>query len=775
MGELSKQLAQRALDRLDGRITALQEAGIAVGLLAAQLQHAQQLFRQDRTFETHAMCQELLNVAADLAVGKEDEATLPQRVAAIVEQFVAPSAQESADVAEAPEAPEASDSQDTDEPQPLDATPEMIAEHDLMHEEPESALFQLQADDEEDLPSTAQFFPAPAKRHSTTPGRQVSAHEDKPSAADDVEQSMPESHEQTPASADVSASEVPSSALSSQLREGLEDITRSLQRIPDAETIAQATSAALGAQWQEAVGNLLQVVQEMGAQAAEDRALLRESMQHFGQEIEGLRQDSGPAAQPDEQPVYFDAMSDADGIQADVGVVHLDAAGDDELPHGGGDETQEDAAVHADGHDTEASLAAIAEEAEDIAVEHLDEASETLADDAEEAAVESYPVENLDRDAVMDVWDEKDIAAASGSQESESGQAVEDSPGDNDQASVEQAMHQDVEPGTEAPADDTAGDDAVSSGKVSANDKPADHVAEHDLVAEDASSDDAHATDMSQEGPDWDEEAETMVDANSIDNDQDVADTVPEAIPDAAAAEALNAGHEEIDHQEPEAAAEHASCAGASDDSPVQHDADDEDPFADTDEADAPHASSAAQDSVALDVDSREVAEMSMTQFARALQQSENQESAAASSPAGPGISDTAIGRILDGTEDAVAPEAEDALSADEDPDTDRTLRASTDSQPAGHALQQGSSAAAPAVAGGESPRVLKEQVRGVVMECINEVFDDPQVQQKLFAVLALEAATNPSALGELTGIRHFLAQELQRVAAEQRESSPSL
>jgi hypothetical protein len=62
---------------------------------------------------------------------------------------------------------------------------------------------------------------------------------------------------------------------------------------------------------------------------------------------------------------------------------------------------------------------------------------------------------------------------------------------------------------------------------------------------------------------------------------------------------------------------------------------------------------------------------------------------------------------------------------------------------------------------------VDREVVRNEVIRLLPELLEDEAVRQKLFAVLAMEAVTQPSALGELTGLRAFLRQELDRVAED--------
>ncbi|TVR41200.1 MAG: hypothetical protein EA402_13110 [Planctomycetota bacterium] len=70
--------------------------------------------------------------------------------------------------------------------------------------------------------------------------------------------------------------------------------------------------------------------------------------------------------------------------------------------------------------------------------------------------------------------------------------------------------------------------------------------------------------------------------------------------------------------------------------------------------------------------------------------------------------------------------------------------------------------------------KVSEDQLRELFTRQLLTVLDLPEVREKLFGVLALEAAVNPSALAELTGIRSFLKRELERVAAERASASSS-
>ena len=88
-----------------------------------------------------------------------------------------------------------------------------------------------------------------------------------------------------------------------------------------------------------------------------------------------------------------------------------------------------------------------------------------------------------------------------------------------------------------------------------------------------------------------------------------------------------------------------------------------------------------------------------------------------------------------------------------------------------------GGSAASALAGAAEQPRVVTspfakhavsdERIRAIIQEQLLELLDSETVQQKLFAVLALEVAVNPSALAELTGVRAFLKSELERVAKQ--------
>ena len=73
-----------------------------------------------------------------------------------------------------------------------------------------------------------------------------------------------------------------------------------------------------------------------------------------------------------------------------------------------------------------------------------------------------------------------------------------------------------------------------------------------------------------------------------------------------------------------------------------------------------------------------------------------------------------------------------------------------------------------PVVAATPSPTadhaVSDERIRGIIQEQLLAALDSPAVQQKIFAMLALEAAVNPSALAELSGVRAFLKSEMERI-----------
>lgn len=57
-----------------------------------------------------------------------------------------------------------------------------------------------------------------------------------------------------------------------------------------------------------------------------------------------------------------------------------------------------------------------------------------------------------------------------------------------------------------------------------------------------------------------------------------------------------------------------------------------------------------------------------------------------------------------------------------------------------------------------------EDDVRRMVRRMLPELLAEEPVKQKLFLILAVEAITRPSALGELTGLRRFLSEELERI-----------
>jgi hypothetical protein len=73
-----------------------------------------------------------------------------------------------------------------------------------------------------------------------------------------------------------------------------------------------------------------------------------------------------------------------------------------------------------------------------------------------------------------------------------------------------------------------------------------------------------------------------------------------------------------------------------------------------------------------------------------------------------------------------------------------------------------------PVVAATSSPTadhaVGDERIRRIIQEQLLAALDSPAVQQKIFAMLALEVAVNPSALAELSGVRAFLKSEMERI-----------
>lgn len=57
-----------------------------------------------------------------------------------------------------------------------------------------------------------------------------------------------------------------------------------------------------------------------------------------------------------------------------------------------------------------------------------------------------------------------------------------------------------------------------------------------------------------------------------------------------------------------------------------------------------------------------------------------------------------------------------------------------------------------------------EDDVRRMVRRMLPELLAEEPVKQKLFLILAVEAITRPSALGELTGLRRFLSEEIERI-----------
>lgn len=57
-----------------------------------------------------------------------------------------------------------------------------------------------------------------------------------------------------------------------------------------------------------------------------------------------------------------------------------------------------------------------------------------------------------------------------------------------------------------------------------------------------------------------------------------------------------------------------------------------------------------------------------------------------------------------------------------------------------------------------------EDDVRRMVRRMLPELLTEEPVKQKLFLILAVEAITRPSALGELTGLRRFLSEEIERI-----------
>lgn len=72
------------------------------------------------------------------------------------------------------------------------------------------------------------------------------------------------------------------------------------------------------------------------------------------------------------------------------------------------------------------------------------------------------------------------------------------------------------------------------------------------------------------------------------------------------------------------------------------------------------------------------------------------------------------------------------------------------------------------------APAPTRAWLREALREELPELLRDEEVRQALFAVFATEAVARPSALGELTGLRHFLRQELERVRDELRDEVPA-
>ena len=65
------------------------------------------------------------------------------------------------------------------------------------------------------------------------------------------------------------------------------------------------------------------------------------------------------------------------------------------------------------------------------------------------------------------------------------------------------------------------------------------------------------------------------------------------------------------------------------------------------------------------------------------------------------------------------------------------------------------------------------ERIRGIIQEQLLDLLETPAVQQKIFAMLALEAAVNPSALSELTGVRAFLKAEIESMMKQHVSDLP--
>ncbi len=67
------------------------------------------------------------------------------------------------------------------------------------------------------------------------------------------------------------------------------------------------------------------------------------------------------------------------------------------------------------------------------------------------------------------------------------------------------------------------------------------------------------------------------------------------------------------------------------------------------------------------------------------------------------------------------------------------------------------------AAAGVADPGPRNDDLRARLIELLPELLEEEEIKQQIFGIVAMEAATNPSALGELTGIRNFLRKELER------------
>ena len=85
--EDNREQAQLAIDRVEGRLTALQEAGVAVTSLMALLAHAHALFVAEQFAATQAFADDLLELAKRIAAGREGESGAHTRVQALVQQY----------------------------------------------------------------------------------------------------------------------------------------------------------------------------------------------------------------------------------------------------------------------------------------------------------------------------------------------------------------------------------------------------------------------------------------------------------------------------------------------------------------------------------------------------------------------------------------------------------------------------------------------------------------------------------------------------------------